>query len=253
MNWDSVDFAILGPAILAGLLVTSTHVPLGRVVLQRGIIFIDLAIAQIAGLGIIAAATFGWDLNGWAVQIAAVSAALLGAALLNVTERFFPESQEAIIGVSFVLAATLGILLLANNPHGGEHLKELLVGQILWVDYEQLLPVAALYGVLLAFWHYWAHSQHNRLWFYFTFALTVTASVQLVGVYLVFATLIIPPLSTRKLEGQRRMLIAYTIAGLGYILGLILSALFNLPSGAVIVWTLFLVGLVTAFVLPNNK
>ncbi|NCT48618.1 MAG: metal ABC transporter permease, partial [Paraglaciecola sp.] len=127
MNWQALDVSIIGPALLAGLLVIATHVPLGRAVLNRGIIFIDLAIAQIAGLGVIAANVFGWETDGWQIQVAAVSAAMLGAVMLHWTEKRFEKIQEALIGVVFVLAATLGLLLLANNPHGGEQLKDLLV------------------------------------------------------------------------------------------------------------------------------
>ncbi len=150
MNWSALDSGILGPALMAGLLVLATHVPLGTKVLDRGIVFIDLAIAQIAGLGVIAAGALGLPEGGVAVQVAAVTAALLGALLLTWTERKAPQQQEALIGVMFVLAACAGILLLASNPHGGEHLKELLVGQILWVSTTQLLWLAGVSAVLLA-------------------------------------------------------------------------------------------------------
>ena len=130
MNLGALDWGILGPALIAGLLVLATHVPLGTHVLERGIVFIDLAIAQIAGLGVIAADAFGLPEGGLAVQAAAVGAALLGALLLTWTEKRAPEQQEALIGVLFILAACAGILLLAGNPHGGEHLKDLLVGPV---------------------------------------------------------------------------------------------------------------------------
>ena len=130
MNWDGLDVGILGPAAVAGLIVLATHVPLGIRVLARGIIFIDLAIAQIAALGVVIAQYFGMDEQGLGIQIAAAAAALLGAALLNATDKRWPEFQEPLIGTLFVLAASGGILVLANNPHGGEHLKDLLVGQI---------------------------------------------------------------------------------------------------------------------------
>jgi zinc/manganese transport system permease protein len=133
---NEFELSIILPAFLASLLVLSTHVPLGTEVLRRGIIFIDLAIAQVAGLGVIAADTMGWEAEGFMVQIAAVSAALIAAYILHWTDKRWPEIQEALIGACFVLAATAGILMLAENPHGGEHLKELLVGQILWVNYD---------------------------------------------------------------------------------------------------------------------
>ena len=243
MNWSALDWGILGPAFVAGMLVLATHVPLGSQVLDRGIVFIDLAIAQIAGLGVIAADALGASESGITVQLAAVSAALLGALLLTWTERKAPAQQEALIGVMFILAACAGILLLAGNPHGGEHLKELLVGQILWVSRAQLLWLAGLSALLLMALRLLALSpgwvqRMGRFGFYAVFALAVTASVQLVGVYLVFASLIVPALATRKLSPRWRHLMGYCIGAAGYALGLALSALFDLPSGAVIVWSL---------------
>jgi zinc/manganese transport system permease protein len=120
MNEALGDLSILWPALVAGLIVVLSHVPLGQQVLRRGIVFIDLAIAQVAGLGVIAAQASGLDLTGWETQAVAVIAALLGALLLTWTERKRPEVQEALIGVLFVLASTAQILLLANDPHGGE-------------------------------------------------------------------------------------------------------------------------------------
>jgi zinc/manganese transport system permease protein len=247
MNWSALDWGILGPALVAGLLVLATHVPLGTQVLDRGIVFIDLAIAQIAGLGVIAADALGLPEGGLAVQVAAVCAALLGALLLTWTERRAPQQQEALIGVMFILAACAGILLLSGNPHGGEHLKDLLVGQILWVNSTQLLWLAGVTALLLfALWRGWVQ-RLGRFGFYAVFALAVTASVQLVGVYLVFSSLIIPALGTRRHQGVHRHRVAYAIGALGYALGLALSALFDLPSGAVIVWTLGGCALVAAF------
>src|SRR5439155_6014922 len=105
VNFALVDLSILLPALVAGLLVTATHVPLGTQVLARGIVFIDLAIAQIAGCGVLLADHLGFEPEGIAVQIAALAAALSGALLLTWTERRWPEVQEAVIGVVFVLAA----------------------------------------------------------------------------------------------------------------------------------------------------
>lgn len=238
MNMSALDGTILGPALLAGLLVLATHVPLGLQVLDRGIVFIDLAIAQIAGLGVIAADALGAPDGGWAVQAAAVSAALLGAWLLTWTERRAPQQQEALIGVLFILAACGGILLLAGNPHGGEHLKDLLVGQILWVNSTQLAWLAAVSVLLLSAMALGWVRRLGRFGFYAMFALAVTASVQLVGVYLVFSSLIIPALGTRGFAGRRRLVAAGGIGALGYALGLALSAVADLPSGAVIVWAL---------------
>ena len=249
LHLGALDWGILGPALIAGLLVLATHVPLGMQVLDRGIVFIDLAIAQIAGLGVIAADAMGMPEGGLAVQASAVGAALLGAWLLTWTERRAPQQQEALIGVMFILAACAGILLLAGNPHGGEHLKDLLVGQILWVNTVQLMWLAGLSALLLtALWFGWV-ARLGRFGFYAVFALAVTASVQLVGVYLVFSSLIIPALGTRAHSGPRRMRLAYGIGAVGYALGLALSAVFDLPSGAVIVWTLAACALVGALLI----
>ncbi|HEX6706053.1 MAG TPA: metal ABC transporter permease [Albitalea sp.] len=250
MNWSALDWSILGPALVAGLLVLATHVPLGMQVLDRGIVFIDLAIAQIAGLGVIAADAFGLSEGGLAVQASAVCAALLGALLLTWTERRAAQQQEALIGVMFILAACGSILLLAGNPHGGEHLKDLLVGQILWVNTTQLAWLAAASALLLALLWTGAVQRLGRFGFYGAFALAVTASVQLVGVYLVFSSLIIPALATRAQRGPRRLVLAYALGALGYALGLALSALLDLPSGAVIVWTLAACGIAVAMLVP---
>ena len=115
MNLGAIDLSILLPALVAGLLVTATHVPLGMQVLARGIVFIDLAIAQIAGCGVLLADRFGFEAEGIAVQVAALAAALGGALLLTWTERVWPDVQEAVIGVVFVLGATGSVLLLASN------------------------------------------------------------------------------------------------------------------------------------------
>jgi zinc/manganese transport system permease protein len=244
MTLDGLDPAILGPAMVAGLLVLATHVPLGREVLRRGIIFIDLAIAQIAGVGVLAAHVMNLSDNALVLQLVAYGAALAGAILLFGCERKWPAVQEAIIGSAFVVAASVGVLLLSGNPQAGEHLKELLVGQILWVDYPQLLHVAVIYVVVLLLWQL-LRVEQSRLLFYLLFAITVTASVQLVGVYLVFASLIIPALAVRSCVTGAVWRGVLTGAA-GYAVGLLLSALLDLPSGAVIVLSLTVLAVVVS-------
>jgi zinc/manganese transport system permease protein len=236
MSLATVDLSILLPAFVAGLLVTATHVPLGTQVLARGIVFIDLAIAQIAGCGVLLADRLGFEPEGLAVQISALTAALGGALLLTWTERVWPDVQEAVIGVVFVLAATGGLLLLASNVHGSEHLRDLLVGQILWVQPRWLAWTAAIYAGVLALW-FGARERLGRVGFYALFALAVTVSVQLVGVYLVFATLIVPPLATRRMH-RGRLAAAWALSVAGYAAGLVISTLFDLPTGPAIVWSL---------------
>jgi zinc/manganese transport system permease protein len=234
---SNVELAILVPAFLTGLLVLATHVPLGQLVLERGIVFIDLAIAQVAGLGVVAADAMGWEPQGWSVQISAVSAALSCALFLLWTERRLATLQEAVIGVVFVVAASAEILLLASNPHGAEHLKDLLVGQILWVEPAQLLPVAVVYGIVLAAIFLFDLRQ-QRVLFYLVFPITITASVQLVGVFLVFASLIIPALAASGSAPRHRLVFGYMAGLTGYILGLEASAVWDVPTGAAIVCAL---------------
>jgi zinc/manganese transport system permease protein len=242
---QEIEFSILVPALCAGLLVTATHVPLGIQVLRRGIVFIDIAIAQIAGVGVIAADFFGLQSGGYAVQISALTAALSGALFMTWTERRWPDIQEGIIGTVFVLAATLQVLLLAGNVHAGEYLKDLLVGQILWVNYPQLGAVAALTAVVLAAWFGLGAQRLGRLGFYLLFGLSVTASVQVVGVYLVFSTLIIPALATRRAIRYRTAK-AYAVSAVGYLTGLVASMISDLPTGALIVWTMAATGIAIA-------
>jgi zinc/manganese transport system permease protein len=248
---NAADLAILGLPFVAGLLVLVTHVPLGMQVLDRGIVFIDLAIAQIAGLGVIAADALGFGAQGWVMQASAVGAALLGAALLTWTERRAAQQQEALIGVLFVLASCAGILLLAHNPHGGEHLKELLVGQILWVGGGQVLGLGAVTVAVLLALRAGALRRFGRFGFYGVFAVAVTASVQVVGVFLVFSALIVPALATRAWRGAHRLVWAYALGAAGFALGLALSAWLDLPSGALIVWALGACGLLVALLAPR--
>ncbi len=234
---------ILWPALLAGVLVLSTHVPLGQEVLKRGIIFLDLAIAQIAALGLVLASAFGIETqdqhSAWLTQAIAITAAVAGAMLLYQFRHAPAKIQEALIGVLFMLAATGSLLLLAKDPHAGERLKALLIGQILWVKPATLLVTALVYSAILMVWLF----LRNRLgeWgFYPLFAITITLSTQMVGVYLVFASLIIPALAT--LTSKRALLSAYVLGISAYACGLIASALLDLPSGALIAWCLALFG-----------
>jgi zinc/manganese transport system permease protein len=228
------DFALLGWPFAIGLLVLATHVPLGRRVLARGIIFLDLAVAQLAVLGVVAAHALELTGAGWATQLAAAAAALTGAAALAGCERRWPHIQEALIGSTFVVAASLAVLLLAGDPHGGEHLAELLTGQILWATPAQAMGLAALYAALLVILA-WRGERLGGLGFYLVFALAITASVQLVGVYLVFASLILPALAVRVLPARRALPAGWTLGALAYAAGLAVSARFDWPAGPAIV------------------
>lgn len=240
---NAIDWSLLAAPFAAGLLVLATHVPLGREVLKRGIIFIDLAIAQVAGIGVMLAQLLEWSHSesggDAASQLTAAAAACGGALLLTWSGKRWPEIQEALIGLLFVFAACTGILLLAHNPHGGEHLKDMLAGQILWVSWPQLALPALIYLGVLAVW-FTLGRRLGDAGFYLLFALTVTFSVQLVGVFLVFTSLIAPAIASRKHAGLIGLGIAYAIGALAYALGLAASAWWDLPSGAAIACVLCL-------------
>lgn len=219
------------PPFVAGLLVVVTHVVFGQEVLRRGIIFIDLTIAQMAALGVIVAALLGLG-DGWMMQACAVVAALLAAMGLAWTERRYPQRQEAIIGSLYVVAASTVLLLLAKDPHASEHINRLLAGQILWLGWSDIGPVALLYAAVLACWF-----ATGRKGFYLLFSLVVTSSVQMIGLYLVFATLVLPSLASR------RLLAAWAIGAFGYLLGFVVSLNADLPAGPAVVVALAAVGL----------
>jgi zinc/manganese transport system permease protein len=230
----ALSLSILGPALLAGLLILATHVPLGAIVLSRGIIFIDIALAQVAALGVV----FGnWMWGAWAVPISAVAAAIGCAMFLTWTDKRFHDIQEAIIGVLYIVAAALQIIVLSYSPTGSDSLKALLVGQILWVTPVQLLITAAIYAAIVAIW-FFRDLARERIIFYGVLAITITVSVQIVGVLLVFSSLIIPVLATRRVKPRWRLVAAYNLGAVSYLVGLIVSAILDISSGAAIVCTL---------------
>lgn len=251
---NAMDWSLLAAPLAAGMLVLATHVPLGIDVLRRGIIFLDLAVAQMAALGVLAAHLLEWDApeiaHGLGAQAAAALAAVLGALVLTWTERRWPQLQEALIGLMFVVAASAGILLLTGNPHGGEHLRDLLGGQVLWVGWSQLVPVAVLYAVLLGAWFAW-RERLGRAGFYVVFALAVTASVQLVGVFLVFASLIAPAVATAGVR-RWRLPAAWGLGAFAYAAGLLFSLLLDLPAGPAIVCCLGLAALAALLAGPQR-
>jgi zinc/manganese transport system permease protein len=233
------------PAFAAGVLVVLTHVPLGREVLRSGIVFLDLAVAQAAGLGVILAGAGEHGAGDLGVQLLAGVAAVGAAALLSWSERWAGVLQEALIGSLFVLAACVGLIALSANPHGGEHLKDLLVGQILWVTWSDVAPVAAVYAGVLGLW-LGLGRRLGRIGFYALFAISVTASVQLVGIYLVFGTLILPALAAQRLSARPGLAVAYMVGLAGYFAGFLATTVFDLPAGPVIVCALAVIAGVTA-------
>lgn len=232
-----IPFSIIVPALISGLLILLSHVPFGREVLKRGIIFIDLAVAQAAATGALLATYFWHAELSFAIEISAALLAMLVAAFLYQLEHLCPKIQEPIIGCTFVVLASIAMLLLASDPHGSEHYTNLLSGEILWSDSNTHISLAATGAfALLAFTVF----KHPLLRFYLPFAIAITASVQAIGIYLVFATLILPAIAIRELQGFKAIAYGIGIGASAYIVGLLASVIFNLPSGPAIVIALAL-------------
>lgn len=218
------------PAWLAGCLVMLTHVPLGQRVLQQGVIFLDLAIAQAAGLGVIIAYALEFNTHGLMLQLIALASALTMAYIFTQLEKRAAAHLEAWIGCSFVITASIGLWILSGNAHAAEHLRDILMGQILWVTPLQLTTTMAYY--LLAALLLTVKRKH----FYLLFAICITGAVQLVGIYLVFATLIMPALATTYLQNTKMQLwVGYGLCLFAYSFGMAFSYWFDAPASPMIV------------------
>ena len=245
---SSETFSIIGPALLAGLIITITHAPLGIEVLKRGIIFIDLAVAQIAGLGLLVSNLY---LNNipWLSQLIALLFAIIAAFFFKMIDNRIKSQQEAIIGVSFVLAASLAILLLADHPTGGEEIRHLLSGQILFITWSDVLMHLPIYILILVLW--FLPINLNGIGFYILFSLAITSSVQLVGVYVVFASLILPALTSLKRARPYKM--AWISGIVSVILGISCSLIFDLPAGPILVVSYVIVTILIVLITKINN
>ena len=223
----------MAPAFVVGLIVTVVHAPLGIEVLKRGIVFIDLATAQVVGLAIIVLGLW-LDEPSWLVRQSTSFGAGIGIALFfRWIERKAPDEQEAVIGSCFILAASVALLVLADNPHGGEELRHVLSGQILFVEWGDIAAFVPVYGLVAALW-FAVPRVRAGAGFFILFALAITASVQLVGVYVVFASLILPALAGRVAGGY--VLVRALASGIAAVVAAILiSASVDLPAGPLLV------------------
>lgn len=246
MNGELLE--IIAPATVMGLVIALVHGPLGVAVLRRGIIFIDLAVAQIAGLGLVVVSQWYDEPPVWLLQVTALTFALIAGGFFRWIEKIAPQHQEAIIGCGFVLAASVAILVLANQPGGGEELQHLLAGQILFITWRDLLVHGPIYALILLVWLS-RPSAREGISFYLLFALAITSSVQLVGVYVVFASLIMPALTAAKTKP------AYTVAwicGIVAVLsGITVATLLDLPAGPALVVCYSLVALTIALLIKQ--
>jgi zinc/manganese transport system permease protein len=243
---------------LACLVLTGIHVYLGLHVLARGVIFVDLALAQVAALGITVAFLAGHPIQSPAAYWYALAFTVGGAALFSVSRMHrAPIPQEAVIGIVYAVSAAAAVLVVDRAPQGGEHIKQLLVGGILTVTPGEVAWLAALYGLIGA-WHVairrpileisfdpdgaTARGRRVGWWdfcFYVSFGIVVTSSVRIAGVLLVFSYLIVPAaagaLLTRSVIG--RLLIGWALGFLVSVLGLTASFAWDLSTGAAVVTT----------------
>lgn len=253
---DALDL-IVWP-LLAALVLTGIHVYLGLHVVTRGVIFVDLSLAQVAALGTAVALLIGFGEEDFIAYLIALVFTFLGAILFAVTRGKDDRiPQEAIIGITYVIAAAVMILLFSKSPEGAEHVNHLLVGSILFVTPKIVGMTFGLYAVIGLFHWFFrrqfiqaseGHASHQepdlqtRFWdllFYVTFGFVVTSSVKIAGVLLVFSFLIIPAVAALLfVQGHRnRLIFGWLFGVLVSVLGMILSLVLDIPTGAAIVAT----------------
>jgi len=248
--------AILWAPFLMCLVLTGIHAYLGVHVLAREVVFVDIAMAQIAALGATAAFLFGYETDMWQSYAGALAATLVGAVVLALTRsRQRRVSQEAVIGVVYAVSSAGAVLLADRAAHGAEQVRGMLVGNLLAVGPWEVGKVAILYALVgLAHWlcrrpfflistdpdAAYAAGWRVRLWdflFYASFGVVVASSVRIAGVLLVFSYLIVPALAGVTLGGSivSRLLIGWAFGTIVSVLGMVASAALDLPTGATVV------------------
>ncbi len=248
--------ALMWVPFLMCLVLTGIHAYLGFHVIAREVVFVDIALAQIAALGATAAFLFGFDLETWQSYACGLGSTILGALVLALTRsRTRHVSQEAVIGVVYAVSSAGAVLLADRSPHGAEHLRGMLVGSILSVSGREVLKVAVLYSAIGLF-HWlcrrpfflistepdiaYREGWRVRWWdflFYASFGVVVTSSVRIAGVLLVFSYLIVPALAGILL-GTRigtRLFVGWAFGALVSVAAMGASATLDLPTGATVV------------------
>jgi zinc/manganese transport system permease protein len=274
MLLDSGMLQFLAAPFVASLILAGIHTYLGVHVVQRGVIFVDLSLAQIAAFGGTIALLMpisGGDAHSPAVYWVSLAFTFVGAFLFStIRSRRARIPQEAIIGICYAVASAASILAMSKATSESEHLKDMLVGNILAVSWEEVAETAALYGAIGIFHYIFRHQflaishdhaqaeregLNTRLWdflFYASFGFVVTSSVSIAGVLLVFCYLIVPSVGAMLYADAigKRLAIGWTMGTVVSALGVYLSLLLDLPTGATIVCTFGLVLVVMAVVKP---
>jgi zinc/manganese transport system permease protein len=273
MHWDMLQFLL--PAFTASLVIAGIHAYLGVHVVERGVIFVDLSLAQIAAFGATLSILMPWsdgDPHSPAVYWISLLFTFIGAGIFSfVRSRHARIPQEAIIGISYAVASAATILALSKSTSEGEHLKDMLVGNLLSVSWPEVWTTAILYLFVGAFHFVFRkkflaismnHAQAEavggrslRFWdflFYASFGLVVTRSVSLAGVLLVFCYLIVPSVAAMLYAENigPRLAIGWTMGSVVSALGVLLSVQLDLPTGATIVCTFGIALMLMAAVKP---
>ena len=248
--------SLLWAPFLMCLVLTGIHAYLGVHVLAREVVFVDIALAQIAALGATAAFLIGFEMDTWESYVFGLAATMVGAVVLALTRsRVRQVSQEAVIGVVYAASSAGAVLLADRAPHGAEQVRTMLVGNLLAVRPPEIVEVAILYALIgLLHWFCrrpfflistdpdaaFAEGWRVRLWdfvFYASFGVVVTSSVRTAGVLLVFSYLIVPSLAGIALGGTiaTRLLIGWGFGTFVSVIGMAASAAFDFPTGATVV------------------
>jgi zinc/manganese transport system permease protein len=247
--------AFLAPPFVAGLILTGIHAYLGLHVVERGVIFVDLSLAQIAALGTTCAYLAGHDLHDPVTYYWSLGFTIMGAAIFAITRTHRESSripQEAVIGIVYAVSAASAILAMSKAPEGTEHLKDMLVGNILTVSWKTVITTAIVYAIVGLF--HWIFRRrflaislgeeipNVRWWdflFYTSFGFVVTSSVAIAGVLLVFSYLIVPSVAAMLFARRvgTRLAFGWIMGALVSALGVFLSFHYDLPTGATIVCT----------------
>ena len=274
---DPAILQFLAAPFVASLILTGIHAYLGVHVVERGVIFVDLSLAQIAALGATIAVLLpfsGGDPHGPSVYWTSLGFTFIGAAVFSlVHSKHARIPQEAIIGIAYAVASAGAIVAMSHSTSQAEHLKDMLVGNILAVSWDEVLHTALLYGAIGVFHYVFRHKFLQisidraraeaqgvavRFWdflFYASFGLVVTSSVSIAGVLLVFCYLIVPSVAAMLFADRigARLAIGWTMGTVVSILGMYLSVVLDLPTGATIVCTFGLVLILMAAVRPLIK
>lgn len=251
-------FQILIWPSLACLVLTGIHAYLGLHVVERGVIFVDLSLAQVAALGATVAFFAGFDLHGRTAYFFSLGFTLIGAALFALTRAKKSKiPQEAVIGIVYAVSAAVAIVIMDRLPEGAEHIKHILVGNLLAVSPYEVGKMAVLYSII-GFLHWrWRRpfltistnpkeavkrGYNIRWWdflFYATFGVVVTSSVAIAGVLLVFSCLIVPSVAAMLFSDRvgMRLAIGWTMGTVVSLLGICGSYWFDAPTGATVICT----------------